>query len=164
MRHGVRKSRRQEIATTASAADPEVAADEAAPGPSGPGPTPTVLLVAAGGAVGTLLRALAVPAGGAVAGGVLVATAAVNLSGALALGVLVTALGQRPQSTRLRLVLGVGVLGSFTTWSSLAVQVALLVRDDRFGTALGYGLGSVAAGVVAAAIGLRLGRTSRLRS
>lgn len=116
-------------------------------------------LVAAGGASGTVARhALgeALPA----AGGLSVAVALANLLGALALGILVGVLTVRGDDAgprrRLRLLLGTGVLGGFTTYSAFAVDVVALA--DRPLLALGYAGGSLLLGVLAAACGLALGR------
>jgi fluoride exporter len=58
----------------------------------------------------------------------------------------------------LAVFLGTGVLGGFTTFSSLAVDTAVLLDGHRTVEALAYGLGSVLAGVAAAALGARAGR------
>ncbi len=120
-----------------------------------------VALVAAGGAVGTLARYgldAALPGGDG--GGWPVATTVENLVGALALGLLLGALGRGPESPRaraVRLALGTGVLGGFTTFSTLAVEVerSLAAGDGALGVA--YGLVSVVVGVAAAALGLVVG-------
>ena len=118
-----------------------------------------LILVLVGGVAGALLRwALirTVPAGT-----LPWATLLANLPGALLLGVLLEGLARRgPDEGRrraLRLALGAGVLGAFTTYSSLAMEVVLLVRDDRATLAVAYGLGSVLSGLVAAVTGLGLG-------
>ncbi|MFS0705035.1 CrcB family protein [Cellulomonas sp. 179-A 9B4 NHS] len=120
-----------------------------------------VALVAAGGAVGTLARyGLNAALPGAEDGGWPVATTVENLVGALALGALLGALGRAPGSPRaraLRLALGTGVLGGFTTFSTLAVEVerSLAGGDVLLGAA--YGLVSGVVGVAAAALGLVVG-------
>ncbi|MFC8192610.1 fluoride efflux transporter FluC [Cellulomonas sp. NPDC057328] len=120
-----------------------------------------VALVAAGGAVGTLARyGLNAALPGGEDGGWPVATTVENLVGALTLGMLLGALGRGPESPRaraVRLALGTGVLGGFTTFSTLAVEVerSLAGGDVLLGAA--YGLVSVVAGVAAAALGLVVG-------
>lgn len=116
-------------------------------------------LVAAGGTVGTLLRTLAVTGEG---DGLPLQTLAVNVAGAFLLGLLLGALHRRPQARSLRLALGTGLLGAFTTWSGLAVQCVLLVRDGRATLAAGYLLASLTLGVLAAAAGSRLGAGTSL--
>ena len=124
-------------------------------------PAVHVLAVFVGGAAGTALRALVgalVPAVDRVP----VATIAINVIGAFALGALLAVLARRgPDAGRrrtARLLLGTGVLGGFTTFSSLAVDTAVLLEGHRLLQALAYGLGSVLAGVAAAALGARVGR------
>jgi fluoride exporter len=94
--------------------------------------------------------------------GVPVATIAINVIGAFALGALLALLSRGgPDSGRrrtVRLLLGTGVLGGFTTFSSLAVDTAVLLDAHRAAEAVAYGLGSVLAGVLAATLGARLGR------
>jgi len=124
-------------------------------------PAAHVLAVFVGGAAGTAIRALV----GAIApalGRVPVATIAINVVGAFALGALLALLARRGHDVgrrrTLRLLLGTGVLGGFTTFSSLAVDTAVLLDGHRTVAALAYGLGSVLAGVAAAALGARAGR------
>ena len=84
-----------------------------------------MLLVAAGGAVGGVLREavrLALPAQPGTWGwSVLV----VNAAGAFALAALLAVLARRP-SERTRLLVGTGVLGGLTTFSGLVVEAVLL--------------------------------------
>ncbi|WP_208971821.1 fluoride efflux transporter FluC [Kineococcus rubinsiae] len=126
--------------------------------PTPPHRDPRLLaLVAAGGALGTLARygtARLVPAAGAWP----LATLAVNVAGSFLLGLLLEALARRgpedARGTALRLGLGTGFCGGFTTFSSLAVEVDGLLSDGTAGTALAYGAGSVAAGLLAALAGV----------
>jgi fluoride exporter len=87
-----------------------------------------------------------------------VATLAVNLLGALLLGALLEALARRgPDTGRrrlLRLGLGTGVLGGFTTYSTLAVETATLPTA----LAVAYLAASVLLGAAAALAGVLLGR------
>ncbi len=120
--------------------------------------------VAAGGAVGSLGRygvAQAVPA----QGGWPLATLIVNLVGAFCLGLLLAALAARGPETRLRLRLrlglGTGLLGGFTTFSSLAIEVERLWAAERVLLGLAYGVVSVVAGVALAAAGAFAGARRR---
>nr|WP_246315092.1 fluoride efflux transporter CrcB [Kineococcus aurantiacus] len=115
-----------------------------------------LLLVGAGGTVGTLLRWAAsevVPALGAFP----LATLAVNLAGSFVLGFLLEELLRRgaetPALRRWRLGLGTGVCGGLTTWSSFAVELDRLLRGGAVGTALGYSAASLAGGLLAVAAG-----------
>jgi len=126
---------------------------------------PLVLLVVAGGALGTAARVavtLVVPP----AGSFDTAIFAINLVGAFVLGLLLERLLRSgPDEGRRRLVrlgVGTGVLGGFTTYSSLATETASLGGAGDVATATVYGLASVVLGVVAAAAGIALGaRLSR---
>lgn len=115
-------------------------------------------LVAAGGAAGAAAReglVLAIPDAGALPWAIIAA----NLSGAFALGWLYAALArtQAASARRLRLLLGTGFCGGFTTYSTLAVGIVLLAGSSGPGWAAAYGLGTVAAGALATWAGLALG-------
>ncbi|WP_299444340.1 CrcB family protein [uncultured Phycicoccus sp.] len=116
--------------------------------------------VAVGGAVGSLGRwavGLGLPHR---AGEVPWGTFAVNVSGAFAMGLLVTYLVDRPGTHRLaRPVVGVGLLGGWTTYSALAVETVGLGAGHHVQVALLYVAGTFLVGVLAVAAGLRLGRT-----
>lgn len=114
--------------------------------------------VAIGGAVGALLRAGVVIASLAAApGGEVVGVLAVNLLGAAALGWLVGRARHDAGWARLLPLLGTGLLGALTTFSTLAEQIARHVATGRVLAAVLLGLGSLAGGVAAALLGLRLG-------
>lgn len=123
-------------------------------------------LVAAGGSIGTVARyGLDLVVGPAA--GVPVDILAANVSGAFLLGLLIHLLavhaGPSSRRRRLRLALGTGVLGGYTTYSLLATDVALLLLDGHLLTGLGYGLGSVVLGAVASWAGILTGRAVRTR-
>jgi CrcB protein len=84
----------------------------------------------------------------------------VNVLGALLLGALWALLPGA--GSRWRPLAGTGFLGAFTTYSALAVQADLLLRDGMAPLAVGYAAGSVLAGLAAAAVGTLVG--SRIRS
>jgi len=116
---------------------------------------PPVLLVAVGGVAGSLARAAL--------GAVLPdepgswAVLLVNLVGATAL----CALLARVPSREVRLLVGTGLLGGFTTFSGLTVEAVLLVEAGRPVVAAVYvlaGLGTLLAGGL---LGSRLGRAVR---
>lgn len=109
------------------------------------------LAVLVGGVVGTGLRA-AVAALVPVASFPL-ATLLVNLLGAFGLGWLA---GSRPDAPpRLRAFLGTGLLGSFTTFSALAVDVVAL--GSRPGLLVLYAMATLAGGVALARLGVARG-------
>ncbi len=115
-----------------------------------------VVAVLAGGAVGTALRLGADAALPPAPDGPPWSTSAVNVLGCLLLGMLV---GRMPLSAPewLRAGLGAGLLGSFTTFSALAVAVVQLGSRDAGGIALVYVAMTVITGLAAAAAGLALG-------
>ena len=119
-----------------------------------------VLLVAAGGATGTIARWALTEAVGSTAGGWPTATFVANLLGSFLLGALLEAVLRRgPESRRGRLVrLGVGtvVLGGFTTFSSLALETERLLATGHVGTGAAYGAASVVLGLVACLAGVAL--------
>lgn len=116
-----------------------------------------ILAVAAGGLVGTPLRYGAELLWPARSGQWPVGTFVVNVVGAVLIGALLEGLARAGADTgwrRLaRLGVGTGLLGAFTTYSSLSVEGDLLLAD-RWVLAVGYGVASVTAGLAAAAAGV----------
>lgn len=74
-----------------------------------------------------------------------------NVVGSFVLGVVVVALKDRPTLVQL---LGVGVCGGFTTFSTFGVETIQLVQANRFGLAAMYVMASVATGLLGAAAGM----------
>ncbi|MEH1126266.1 fluoride efflux transporter CrcB [Micromonospora sp. CPCC 206061] len=108
-------------------------------------------MVAAGGALGSAARwgvGLAWPHPAA--------TLAVNLIGCAVLGFVVEALSTRHRL--LRLFLGPGVLGGFTTFSTYAVETRVLMADGRPGTAVAYALGTLVGALTALSLGMLAAR------
>jgi CrcB protein len=115
-----------------------------------------MLAVLAGGAVGTGLRLavdLLLPHGRA---DLPIGTFLVNLVGSFALGVLVARVWPVAPEW-LRVALGPGLLGSFTTFSALAVSAVELTSSGADVTAIVYVAASLVGGIAAAALGIRLG-------
>ncbi len=81
-------------------------------------------------------------------------TLAVNLIGGLLMGVLVGVLARNTASETWRLLLGVGVLGGFTTFSALSLDVVTMIERGAIGVAFGYVLVSVIGSVAALFAGL----------
>ncbi len=128
-----------------------------------------LMVVAVGGALGAGLRALSYralawpldpgPAGAGIETTAL-ATLTLNLVGALLLGMLFAALRRRSPSPLLRPFLAVGVLGSYTTYSTLIVE-SRLIADELGATAgLVLVLASLLLGVLAFVVGERLVETA----
>ncbi|MFC5433432.1 fluoride efflux transporter FluC [Microbacterium suwonense] len=82
-----------------------------------------------------------------------------NLAGALALGILAA----RLPASDLRVFLGTGVLGGFTTYSAFTVDSVGLWGEAPL-LAVGYVVVSLVGGVAAAVLGMRLGRLGRDRA
>lgn len=140
-------------------ATPPVASPVALPLPA------AAALVAAGGSVGVLVRALLAAAWPVTPGGWPWTTFGINLVGSLLLGALLGVLQRGPDVGRrraVRLGLGTGVLGGFTTYSTFALEVQQLLAAGHVVAGVAYGLGSVVLGVVAAGAGIvAAGRVAR---
>jgi CrcB protein len=90
------------------------------------------------------------------------ATFAVNVIGCFLLGIVTEAAGdRRVADVELRSILGVGVMGGFTTYSSFDIEMLRLGSGGAGGMAFGYGAATVATCLVAGAAGLALGRAVR---
>ena len=87
-----------------------------------------------------------------------VGTGTVNLVGSLVLGVVVGWVSRRGPATELQMLVGVGLLGGFTTFSTWMIQAAGLLEATRFAAAGVYLFGSIVLGLVAAGTGLLIGR------
>lgn len=82
-------------------------------------------------------------------------TLTVNIVGGFAMGVLAGALVRTGQAGGASwYLLGVGLLGGFTTFSAFSLDTVNLIERGDWGLALGYVLASVLASVAALAIGL----------
>ncbi|SMH51127.1 CrcB protein [Rathayibacter oskolensis] len=116
-----------------------------------------MLVVAAGGAVGTSGRyatALLLPPLGVLPS----ATIAVNLVGAFLLGLLLESLARRGPDVggrrTLRLLLGTGVLGGFTTYSTFSLDSLALLEAGRYAESALYAAITLVLGTAAAALGV----------
>ncbi|UVJ38471.1 CrcB family protein [Arthrobacter sp. CJ23] len=118
-----------------------------------------VLLVAAGGVLGALARyglGFVIPA----PGGWPLPTLVINLSGALVLGALLEGLSRRGPDAGwrqiLRLAVGTGFLGAFTTYSTLALDAVHLFDAGRSTEGVWYLGTSLLGGVAATVAGIWL--------
>jgi CrcB protein len=83
------------------------------------------------------------------------ATLAVNVIGSLAMGVLAGWLARFGQGgEQARLLIGVGLLGGFTTFSSFSLELMLLIERGQAGSAFAYAAISVLAGLTGLYLGL----------
>jgi CrcB protein len=126
-----------------------------------------LVLVALGGMVGTTGRYLlseAVPSHG----GWPVATFVANVLGSFLLGALLEALLRRgresPRGRAVRLGVGTGVLGGFTTFSSLALELERLLANDALLTAATYAVASLTCGLLACLLGVAVAARHHQRS
>lgn len=118
-----------------------------------------LLVIAAGGALGSLARWALGEAFGGRRDSFPWSTFLENVSGAFALGVLmVFVLDVWPPSRYTRPFLGVGVLGGFTTFSTYALDARSLLVAGRAPLAAAYVLGTLAAGLTAVWFGIFLAR------
>lgn len=118
-----------------------------------------LILVMIGGALGTAARYLTGRAtlsafGPAYPWGTLV----VNLIGGLLMGILAGMLARMGGNEQARIVLGVGILGGFTTFSAFSLDVVTMMERGAMASALGYVLLSVIGSVVALFAGLSVVR------
>ncbi len=117
------------------------------------------LLVALGGGIGAWLRFMA----GRLVGGSAFpyATLSVNILGSFAMGLLVGWLARQGgpgslDSEGWRLLLGVGVLGGFTTFSAFSLEIVTLAQRGAVGAAAAYAALSLVGGVIGLMAGLRI--------
>jgi CrcB protein len=86
-------------------------------------------------------------------------TLTVNVLGAFALGIVVAITTERlVVGANWRIALGIGFLGSFTTFSTYAYETVRLAEDGAVGLALVNAVGMVGVGLLAASLGLAVGR------
>jgi fluoride exporter len=112
------------------------------------------LLVALGGALGALLRygaSLALPRQDAAA--FPWTTLWVNLAGSLVIGLLAPGLARHDAA---RLLLIVGVLGGFTTFSTFSLDALTLLHAHRYAALAAYMGASTAGGLALCALGWRI--------
>lgn len=84
-------------------------------------------------------------------------TFAINVVGSFVLGVVATAFAG-DEKAAWRLLLGTGVCGGFTTFSTFSVETLQMLEQERWLAAGGYVAGSVLAGLLGAWAGWRLAR------
>jgi CrcB protein len=112
----------------------------------------TLIQIAIGGAVGSVLRYLTLSAVSAPVG-----TLIVNVLGSLVMGVLFVIL-----SSRLHPLLMTGILGGFTTFSAFSLDALKLWQGGQILPALAYVCASVILSLIAVALGAALAREALL--
>ena len=119
------------------------------------------LLVGLGGFIGANARyVLARVIGTAVLTRFPLGTFVINVTGSFLLGVLGTVVAARltPAAQSMRLALGVGFLGAYTTFSTFEFETHALVEDGAWLLATSNVAASVVAGFVAVRLGVALAR------
>ena len=125
------------------------------------------LYVALGGGIGAWLRFLVGRGYSAWLGPVRASafpwgTLTVNVLGSLAMGLLVGWLARSSEAAMAgepaRLLLAVGLLGGFTTFSAFSLEIVMLAQRGQIGVAALYAGVSLLAGVAALALGLMVAR------
>jgi len=148
-----------------------------APGASGPPPPPgrgrivlpradgrTIAAIFAGGALGTLARAALAEAFPHAATAWPWPTFGVNIVAAFLLGYFVTRLQERlPLSSYRRPLLGTGVCGGLSTFSTMEVEILKMLSAHAYGLAAGYAAASIAAGYTALHLATAVVRRVRVR-
>jgi fluoride exporter len=130
----------------------------------GPPPGPALAAVSAGGVLGALARYGLAEAWPSPPGAFPWATFVTNVSGCLLIGALFAALtGARPGHRLLRLFLGVGVLGGYTTFSTYTVDVWRLAAARAPATAVLYLASTLLGALAAVAAGIAVTRFALAR-
>lgn len=92
-------------------------------------------------------------------------TFTVNVVGAFLLGYFTTRLLERlPLSSYRRPLLGTGLCGGLTTFSTIQVETLKMLENHHYGLATGYTVANLAAGLVAVYLSTALVRRVRVRS
>jgi CrcB protein len=156
------------------AAGAAIMTSEAGP-PAAAGPPPRRALpradrrelaaIFAGGAVGTLARAALARAFPHAADAWPWPTFGVNIAAAFILGYVVTRLQERlPLSAYRRPLLGTGLCGGLSTFSTMQVEIVEMIDAHAWLLALGYAAASVALGYAAIRLATALVRRVRVRA
>ena len=119
-----------------------------------------LVVVGCGGLLGTWLRyGLGVWVVGRYPQQFFLATWLVNIVGCLLIGyVHAFFMAHADWPPEWRTVIVVGVLGGFTTFSSFSLDTLRLLENGQVALALGYAASSILGGLLAAALGVSLGR------
>ncbi|MGG7466075.1 fluoride efflux transporter CrcB [Plantibacter sp. YIM 135347] len=84
-------------------------------------------------------------------------TTVINVTGSFLLGLVTGLAVAHVLDDSWKLVIGTGLLGGYTTFSTASVETVRLLRDGRLRAGLANGLGMLVGAVVASALGMLLG-------
>lgn len=119
----------------------------------------TLAAIFVGGSVGTVARYLLEAHHPLAPGAFPWVTLLVNLTGSLAIGFIIPLTEHTaPRLPLVRPLAVIGVLGGWTTYSTLAVEATLLAKDGDVATCLAYLLATVAGGLALVVLGHAAGR------
>ena len=116
------------------------------------------LLVGAGGALGALSRYALDRAVVAAIGPTVLGILLINVTGSFLLGVFVSSSASLGWPSSARMLIAVGFLGSYTTFSTLTVASVQLAESGELTRAALNIVGSICMGVAAALVGVLVGR------
>jgi fluoride exporter len=123
-----------------------------------------IAAIFAGGALGTLARALLAEAFPHAATAWPWPTFGVNIVAAFLLGYFVTRLQERlPLSSYRRPLLGTGLCGGLSTFSTMQVEILKMLSAHAWGIAAGYAAASVVGGYAAIHLATAMVRRARVR-
>lgn len=117
-----------------------------------------LLLLAFAGGAGTLLRHGAAVAAARLGAASTWATFAVNVIGCFVLGALIAWSAKGSLSADARFVLGTGLCGGFTTYSTFNAETLALFEAGHVGRAAAYVAATLIVGALAGFAGVALGR------
>jgi fluoride exporter len=166
-----------ESAMSGAASAPGLPGDVLSPDASVPAPQPgrgrsvlpradgrTIAAIFIGGALGTLARAALAEAFPHAATAWPWPTFAVNIVAAFLLGYFVTRLQERlPLSSYRRPLLGTGICGGLSTFSTMEVEILKMLSAHAYGLVVGYAAASITAGYAALHLATAMVRRARVR-
>ena len=124
-----------------------------------------IAAIFAGGALGTLARAALAEGFPHAATAWPWPTFSVNIVAAFLLGYFVTRLQERlPLSAWRRPLLGTGLCGGLSTFSTMQVEILNMISGHAYGLAAGYAAASLAAGYAAVRLATAVARRVRVRA
>lgn len=85
-------------------------------------------------------------------------TLSINIAGSLAMGLLIGWLARGDAGETMRLFVGVGILGGFTTFSAFSLDFWVLFERGQTGQAFAYVFASVVGAIIACGLGLLITR------